>query len=235
MRIPFPLMDLGLGLGLVLASATPTACLAAGAPVAIVEDITGHVPGVELMDYLDPGATIRLGPGDTIVISYFSSCLRETIRGGTVTIGAERSEATAGKVERARVSCEAGKMLGATGQASDSADLIVRGGGAPAIKAAPAPAFTIFGSSPLFQLSGVGRIVVARLDAKGEYVVKTIEARPDSRDALWDFASEQHALTPGGVYGVRWGGVLTVFKIDPSAKPGKTPVIGRLVRPPSKG
>ena len=42
---------------------------------------------------------IHLSPHDWIVLSYLKSCVRETITGGTVTVGVERSE-----VERARLS-----------------------------------------------------------------------------------------------------------------------------------
>jgi hypothetical protein len=33
------------------------------------------------MDYVQAGQIIRLGPHETIVLSYMSSCLRETITG----------------------------------------------------------------------------------------------------------------------------------------------------------
>ena len=57
------------------------------------------------MDYVDAGQTIRLGPHDTIVLSYLNSCVRETITGGTVTVGVEQSEVQAGKVTRSKVDC----------------------------------------------------------------------------------------------------------------------------------
>jgi hypothetical protein len=46
-----------------------------------------------------------LGPHDTIVLSYLHSCVRETITGGTVTVGVEQSEVQAGKVTRSKVDC----------------------------------------------------------------------------------------------------------------------------------
>jgi hypothetical protein len=51
------------------------------------------------------GRTIRLGPRDTIVLSYLHSCVRETIIGGTVTIGVDQSEVRAGKLTRTKLDC----------------------------------------------------------------------------------------------------------------------------------
>ena len=52
----------------------------AGGPVAIVEAVYGDPPGIELMDYLEAGRTLQLGPGDSIVLDYLSSCMREVIQ-----------------------------------------------------------------------------------------------------------------------------------------------------------
>jgi hypothetical protein len=84
-----------------------TASAAAQAPVAVVEDVKGKVAGVEFMDYVAPGTKIELGPKGSIVLSYMKSCRRETITGGTVTVGAEQSTVDNGKVERTVVDCDA--------------------------------------------------------------------------------------------------------------------------------
>ena len=56
--------------------------------VALVE--SSNSASVALMDYVQAGQIIRLGPHETIVLSYMSSCMRETITGGTVTVGTDR-------------------------------------------------------------------------------------------------------------------------------------------------
>src|SRR5271154_2303740 len=100
----------------------------AGGPVAIVEAVYGNPPGIELMDYVDTGRTLQLGPGDSIVLDYLSSCMREVIHGvGTVKVGVEQSDILSGKIERSKVDCEAGQMLQTSGEPGDSASLIVRG------------------------------------------------------------------------------------------------------------
>jgi hypothetical protein len=84
--------------------------VAAGDPVALVEDVSGNAAGVEFMDYLAAGQEIRLAPKDRLVIDYLRSCWRETITGGTVTIGAEQSNVASGTVGREKIECDGGKL-----------------------------------------------------------------------------------------------------------------------------
>jgi hypothetical protein len=214
------------------------AATSAGAqtPSAIVEEVAGHPPGVEFMDYVEPGRIIALGPADAIVLSYLNSCAREVIRGGSVKVGVDESEALTARIERTRVDCEAGKMMRAAGQTNDSASLIIRGGERPAaIRPAPDPEFTLYGLNPLVELRGVGKLVIARLDAYGEYYALTIDPERLLRGTFLDLAAEGKSPTAGGVYGARWNRRLIVFKVDPGARPGRGPIAGRLLRldPPS--
>jgi len=94
--------------------------------VALVESANGNSLSVESMDYVRAGQIIRLGPHDTIVLRYLSSCLRETITGGTVTVGQDWSEVQSGDVQRLRGDCGAGKMV-LTGTQSPIAGRAFRG------------------------------------------------------------------------------------------------------------
>src|ERR1700730_8806019 len=66
--------------------------LAAPIPVALVEEVSGAPAGVEFMDYVETGKTIELGARGGIVLSYLNACVRETISGGTVTVGTGQSD-----------------------------------------------------------------------------------------------------------------------------------------------
>jgi len=202
----------------------------AQAPVALVEDVTGNPAGVSFMDYVPAGKVIQLGPQETIVLSYFSTCLREVIQGGSIRVGAEQSDVTSGHVERTKVDCEASKMLDSVGQTNDSASLIIRGHRPATIQPAPPAEFTLYGVSPFIELRGNGTLVIARLDKTGEYFTWPIEQQSLVHGAFFDLANDGKSLTPGGIYGARWRKHLTVFKIDPSAKSGQTPIVGRLLR-----
>jgi hypothetical protein len=206
-----------------------TAASAQG-PVAIVEEVTGHPSGIEFMDYVEAGRTIELGPQDSIVLSYLESCQREIIHGGAVKVGLAQSEVISGEVERVKVDCEAGKMMHAVGQTNDSASMVIRGQARRGVRAAPPPEFTLYGLSPMVQLSGDGPLVIARLDKTGEYFAFKIDHNNLLHNEFLDLAADGKSLSAGGVYGARWGGRLTVFKVDDRAKPSSGPLIGRLLR-----
>jgi hypothetical protein len=94
--------------------------------VALVESANGNSLNVESMDYVRAGQIIQLGPHDTIVLRYMSSCLRETITGGTVMVGRDWSEVQSGEVIRLRGECGLGKIV-LTGTHTPAGGRIVRG------------------------------------------------------------------------------------------------------------
>jgi hypothetical protein len=94
----------------------------------VVESINGNASGVQFMDYLHAGQVIRLASHETMVLSYRASCVRETITGGTVTIGIDGSQVQAGEIKRFDGRCGAGKMV-LTGAQNDIGGRPFRGGG----------------------------------------------------------------------------------------------------------
>ena len=90
----------------------------AGDAVALIESLAGQSQRVELMKYAHAGQVIRLGPDQTLVLSYRDSCVRETITGGTVTIGTDQSEVRAGEVTRMGGQCVVGRVDITDGQVS---------------------------------------------------------------------------------------------------------------------
>ena len=79
--------------------------------VALVESTSSNRLGVRPMDYVRTGQIIRLGPRDTIVLTYMSSCQRETITGGTITIGPDWSEVQSGVVQRLPGQCGSDQVV----------------------------------------------------------------------------------------------------------------------------
>jgi hypothetical protein len=208
-----------------------SAAAAAPIQVALVENVTGNPAGVEFMDYLETGKTIELGPRDTITLSYMSSCVRETITGGTVTVGTDQSEVQAGKVARTTVPCDVGKMLLAADQAAQFGGRIFRS--APPAKAAasdPIPQFTLYGRSPIVELKSPGSLLIERIDQASERYVVDVENEHLLHGRFYDFSKRGRNLAAGGIYRMSLGGQEIVFKIDPQAKPGNTPILGRLLR-----
>lgn len=201
----------------------------AQAPVAVVEDVGGKPAGVEFMDYVVAGKVIKLGPSDSIILGYLRSCWRETIRGGTVTVGAAQSEVQGGTVDRVRVGCDGGRMELAAAQAKQSAAAVVRKVTTP--RSVPKPQFRIYGRTPVVELKGGGRLVIERVDvANGERLEITIAPVELVRGAFYDLLRAGKSLKPGGVYRATVADQLIVFEVDAGAKDGAEPISSRLLR-----
>lgn len=216
----------GLALLTALAGAAPT--LAAD-PAAIVEDVQGPVKDVQPFDYLMPGTQIMVPAQATLVIGYLKSCARETITGGKVVIGTDRSAVDNGQVLRETVECDGGHLQLTGAQAAKSGVMVFRG--VPKPDAQPQPQLTVYGVSPIFTLAGADRLEITRLDQSGQPPLDFALAKPKvGRRVALDLAQQNVALAPGGVYQASGGTHSVVFKIDASAKPGAAPAVGRLVR-----
>jgi hypothetical protein len=201
---------------------------AAQAPVAVVEDVQGKVTGVEFMDYVAPGKVIKLGPGGILVLGYMKSCWRETIAGvGTVIVGAEESMVHLGEVKAGKVPCDSSHSQLVDQEIGESAATVVR---SIDEKPATSPLFTLYGLSPIVETAGRGRLVVERLDIKGERYDIDLTAASAVRGRFYDFAKTGTTLRPGGVYAASHDSRRVVFQVDRRAEPGRTPIIGRLVR-----
>lgn len=191
----------------------------AQSPVALVEEVRSATAGVEFMDYVSAGKQIRLRGQDTIVLGYFASCLSEAITGGVVVVGTTQSDVQGGKVKRTKVMCD-GNIALTAGQAKQSAGTSFRHDAT----------IRLHGLSPFVDAPGGAALLVVRVDVPGEFHVATLPVKPGTRRSHFDFAAENKALTPGGVYRASIGSRQIDFRIEPDAKPGRVPIISRLLR-----
>jgi hypothetical protein len=200
--------------------------------VAIVEDVRGGPPGVEFMDYVETGKVIQLAPNGRLVLSYLKSCFRETINGGKVTIGTGWSEVAGGRVDRTQVACDGGKMALTYEVASKSGASVFRD--IHRIEQPPSPIqmrpqFILHGLSPVVEVKRGTTVVIERVDKAGERYEIPGTGRPH-RGTFYDFADDQKQLVAAGVYKATIGTSQVMFQVDADAKPGKTPLAGRLLR-----
>jgi hypothetical protein len=204
-----------------------TAPAAAESPVAVVEEVQGKVTGAEFMDYVAKGKIIKLGPGASIVLGYMKSCWRETITGiGTVIVGTDESMVHLAEVKAAKAECDPSHAHATARETSDVAATVVR---SMAKDISVTPEVTLYGASPLVEAKGRGRLVIDRLDLTGER--QQVELTGSQlKGKFYDFASAKKSLTPGGTYAATFASSRIVFRIDPQAKPGATPIVGRLLR-----
>jgi hypothetical protein len=200
---------------------------------ALVEDAKGRNLDVDFMDYVDVGRVIKLGAGDELVLGYLRSCWRETIKGGTVTVGEEQSTVAGGTVRREKVECDGGKMRLTQNQTGQAGVMVFRAPprSAQAPAAAIVPQMTLYGLSPVLDVKGGGTVTIERLDQPGEKFTVQVAAQQLQRGAFHDLAKAGQALAPGGVYRASAGaGREIVFKVDPDAKPGQASIVSRLLR-----
>jgi hypothetical protein len=198
--------------------------------VAVVEDLRGKVAGLDFMDYVGVGRVIRLAPGDMLVLGYLQSCWRETINGGTVTVGAEQSSVQGGRVERTRVPCDTGRLQLGAREATQGAATVFRSlrpdAGAP-----QPPPQVVYGLAPVFDVGTQrGTMLIERLEDGGARVELPVEGEALVAGRFVDLARTRLVLAAGGRYMARLGAQRLEFKVDWDARPGATPIAGRLLR-----
>jgi hypothetical protein len=202
------------------AAALPAPAAAQGGqqPAAIVEGAVG-TGDVEFMDYLYEGQTFSLKPGERVDLGYLQSCLEETITGGDVTVGRERSAVTNGIIQRRKIECD-GNRLSLSGNAAAAADR----SGAMVYRDPFVADVTLYGVSPAVTLPAPGRLVFQRLD-RPEPSIELDIAEPRA-----DLSREGVRLAPGGTYrAAAAGGRTVIVKIDPAAAED-APILARLLR-----
>jgi hypothetical protein len=216
-------------LGCIGAIVWMAAALADG-PVAVVEEVSGKPSGVDFMDYVESGKVIKLGLRDRIVLGYLRSCWRETITGGTITVGAEQSRVQSGSVERVRIKCDGGHMELSPEEAVESAGLISRSlAEQPDNKPKIVPQVTLYARIPMIDVRTGGTLLIERIDKPGERLTFIVERSQLVRGAFYDFANTNWVLAAGGVYRVSLNAKQIVFKVDAAAPP-MAPLASRLLR-----
>lgn len=196
-------------------------------PTALVEDVKSASAGVEFMDYVGSGQVIKLGAHDTLVLSYLQSCEQETITGGTVTVGTERSAVLGGQISRAKAPCDGGNIRLSDAEASKSAASAFR------LQSA-ATEITLYARAPVVQfpkmLASQDRtLVIRRVDRPGErHTIKISDA--SAAKGFYDLAKANLSLARGGIYMASLDGQNVPFRIDANAQSGPAPIASRLLR-----
>ncbi len=191
-------------------------------PVALVEDIGADQSGVELLDYLSSGDTVDLGASGTMTLGYLNSCTREEITGGQVTVGQERSQLSGGTVQRSQTQCDGTRLALAADQAMQSGAVAMRD------MFDTKPKLTVYDISPLLVTTQDGRIVIKRIDEKGERYTFEIETGPSGKYLL-DLAEQDIALAKSGTYMISGAGKTLVFKVASDAVRDKNKTLSRII------
>ncbi len=218
------------GIALLSASAVGISYLPASAqtqpsqPAAIVEDVDGAVADVGVFEYLEAGRLIRLSAGETLVLGYLNSCLREIIHGGDVTVGADQSSVIGGLVIREEVECDGGSTDLSVAEASQSGVIAFRQGSKSSSRGTQAEPIRIFSSEPVFTFSQEAtELIIHRLDQD------ETDLHVPVQQAWLDLADHNLSLGAGGLYEARVGTAKMVFEIASHAG-ADGPLVGRVIR-----
>lgn len=192
-------------------------------PVALVEDVSAGVQGIEILDYVSQGQEIRLGSGQSLVLSYLGSCRRETITGGTVRVGAQSSEVAGGAVATEQMQCDRGALRLAAAQAGQSGATAMRFQQS-AIPGEPIrPELTVRSVSPVIRVSEPGTVTIERLDRSAPAVSVQVSGR------FLDLGAAGTRLDAGGMYRLTQGQRSVVVKVADNARAEPGPVGDRLI------
>jgi hypothetical protein len=195
------------------------------APVAVVEDVQGKVTGAEFMDYVVPGQVIKLGAGGKITLGYMKSCWHEVIFGiGTVIVGTEQSAVHLSEFKADHVPCDASQATRIGKEAGESAATVVR-----SLRNDGPPPLVLHGLTPMVGITERGKLVIERVDVRGERYEVDLTSVPLAHGKFYDLARSNIALKAGGAYAMTLKSKRVAFVVDTNATPGAVPVISRLV------
>ena len=210
-----------------LALASPAA---AQSPVAVVEEIQGKVTGAEFMDYVTPKSVIKIGEDGSIVLSYMKSCRREKISGvGTVIVGTEESTVHLADVKAEKTNCDSNQANATTRQTSGVAATVLRS--VDRARRLPAGAT----AHALWRIAARGSQGTRQADRCSASTFpasarRSIWAAPSSREGSSTSPARTSRWCPAASTRPRSSRRKIVFRVDPQAKPGATPIVGRLLR-----
>ena len=196
-------------------------------PTALVEDVKSATAGVEFMDYVGSGQIIKLGPRDTLVLSYLQSCEQETITGGTVIVGTQQSDVKGGAFARTVAPCDGGNIRLSEAEASKSAASAFR------LQSAETE-ITLYAQAPAVQFPKMlarqdRTLTIRRVGRPGErYAIKINDA--SAAAGFFDLAKINLSLARGGIYLASLGGQNVPFRIAADAASGPAPIASRLLR-----
>jgi hypothetical protein len=197
----------------------PQAGWAGDNAVAIVEDTSGAIEGVEPLDLLQEGREITLRPDSGLIISYLDSCQRENIRGGKVVIGKAQSDVTDGNVARRRISCDPAALALTPEQANQSATLVFRK--PPTEEGVKFIAET---RQPLVIAPDLKDITIEDVEREGaKRTVKFV-------NGIADLTADHAVLRQGGLYRLSGGGRTLVFRVGKEATDAPLPLLMRVIR-----
>lgn len=190
---------------------TGVAAQAAPRPVVIVEDSMKTKGPVQAFSLLAENATFDLAKGETIVLGYLKSCTRETITGGSVTIGAKESVVEGGVVRREQTECAVNKLALTADESQQSGVIAFRG----TVK-------HIFTRQPIIMAEKSVDVIIKPVEGGETWEIKPENGRVDFRAAKLE-------MQPGTNYHVVGTKQTVIVEVDAAANTTKTGLLERVI------
>jgi hypothetical protein len=184
---------------------------AAPKAVAIVEDSMRNEGPGRAFDMLPENTVLDLAQGETIVLGYLKSCVRETITGGKVTVGQKESAVEGGKVAREKTECTETRLALTADESQQSATIAFRG----QIK-------HVFTRQPLIVAEKSETVKIEPIEGGESWNLKPENGRIDFRAAKFE-------MQPGARYKVTGAKAALIIEVDAAATTAKTGTLERVV------
>jgi hypothetical protein len=142
-------------------------------------------------------------------------------------VGTEQSAVHLADFKANKVPCDPNQAAKVGKEVGESAATVVRS--LKDDKSSASAPLMLHGTEPMVVTNEHGKMVVERLDVKGERYEVDVSPASLTRGRFFDFAKTKIALKPGGAYSLTLNSKFKTFVVDPNASSGASPVIGRLV------
>ena len=187
-------------------------------PVGLVEELADIQLDIEEFDYVYEGQQINLGQEGELVLSYFSSCRLERLKGGQVEVGQKSSQTTGELLDQQTMECVQSQLV-ASNEDTESAVFVFRGS-----KDDEGSGIRLYSTLPAIKVTRpIAYAQINRMDLDGENWL--ISLKP----GLNDLAKQAINLEPGGTYQLVMNEERLTFTIARTALATDNTVLGRVI------
>ncbi len=187
-------------------------------PVGLVEELADIQLDIEEFDYVYEGQQINLGQEGELVLSYFSSCRLERLKGGQVEVGQKSSQTTGELLDQQTMECDQSQLV-ASNEDTESAVFVFRGS-----KDDEGSGIRLYSTLPAIKVTRpIAYAQINRMDLDGENWL--ISLKP----GLNDLAKQAINLEPGGTYQLVMNEERLTFTIARTALATDNTVLGRVI------
>ncbi len=192
----------------------------------LVESVSAGITGITEMSYVNAGTHIDLGHSGVVVLDHLADCSRETVTGGSLTVGARQSQVDGGSIARSSLDCD-GQQLQLAASESTGGGQVYRTFSGPLGQ--QADLLKLSTTEPVILATAPGSLQITRIDQAAAPLNITVGSASTAQPAAIDLAVLHLTLTPGAIYCATLGPENIKFQVDPDAAGADKPLLARLL------